>query len=290
MISDERFVDNVATEILLGIEEVYGYAEPKDLQLPFKFIQPYYSSSAESNFVLRIVSACEALEKKDKVKLEIFKMALLEAINRCITMFHGSASRLLALLDLNYLLNKSALPANIWARLMNCNNPEQPQLTIRFLDGLVRRLIDWEVKPPIDSIPWKRLVNNVSIAELPSTGEWLLGLAEQDHAGSKSIFSCVWDRLISQKDLLFEYWSDLYQVKDILLSAFMPDLSLKEKKSSLDELISEVDGDFLGGGVDFMRRELEEANQRFINGSVVGAVMVNVNMSAIVWVACNGKC
>ena len=269
MIDDKCFVNNVATEILLGIEEVYGYAEPKDLELPFKFIQPYYSNSAESNFVLRMVSACEALEEKDKAKLEIFKAALLEAIDRCITVFHGSASRLLALLDLNYLLNKSALPADIWARLMDCNNSEQPQLTIRFFDGLVERLINWEVKPSIASIPWKKLVNKVSIAELPLAGEWLLGLAEQDHASAKNIFSCVWNRIVIQKDLLFEYWSSLDQVKDILLSAFMPSLSLKEKRSSLDEFFSEADGDFLGGGDDFLRRKLEEANQWFINSSVV---------------------
>lgn len=235
MIDDKRFVDNVATEILLGIEEVYGYAEPKDLELPFKFIQPYYSNSAESNFVLRMVSACEALEEKDKARLEIFKAALLEAIYRCITVFHGSASRLLALLDLNYLLNKSALPADIWARLMNCNNSEQPQLTIRFLDGLVRRLIDWEVKPPIDSIPWKKLVNNVSIAELPSAGEWLLGLVEQDHVNSKNIFQCVLGRLANQKTLLHQYWSSLDSVKEVLLSSFMPSLPIKEKMSVLEK-------------------------------------------------------
>ena len=227
----QTLVNNLATELLQDIEVAYGYAHPDRTRRRFDFLQPHYADSRETNLIERILVAYRHLHPDKKT---LFREALLEAMERRLADFQGSASRLLGLLDLNYHLNPDALNSHLWARLINCRNESNPQMDARLIEGLIKKFRDWNINPDIRSLSWKKLLNDIPVAELPSAGEWLLGLAKSNPEESVRIFEATWTRVQrTDRRSLNEHWPDRDEIYGILFLAFLPNVPEVEKLKAL---------------------------------------------------------
>jgi len=231
--SNQVSIDETATSLLQDIEAAYGYAHPARTRWPFEFLQPHYADSRESNLVERILAAYACLGPGEQSTL---RAALREALERLLTAFQGSASRLLALLELNHRLNREALNSRTWLRLLDCRDPVNPESMARLLEGLIGKFRDWDIRPDIRFISWKKLLSEVSVAALPDAGEWLLNLAKQSPEDSIAIFRLTWERVKSEQEQLRQYWPDKSEIYDLLFAAFLlPEMSAKEKAGALRE-------------------------------------------------------
>lgn len=228
--SNNNVVDDLASSLLQDIEAVYGYAQPGSRRWPFEYLQPYYADSRETNLVQRLLAAYGQLEFSRQVT---FRLALMEALERCVNDFHGSASRMLAILDLNCRLNRDAMDARLWSRMIDCRDPENPQMTERLLEGLVSKFKSWSIKPDIRSLSWRSLIAEISIAALPEAGEWLLSLAKHSLDISVAIFCAVWQRAQAEREALQTYWPEAEEVYTLLFTAFLPEVQNKEKAAAL---------------------------------------------------------
>lgn len=256
-------INKLATELLHDIEVSRGYAHPDQSRRQFEFLLPHYTASREMSLIERIIEAYNQLETE---KQSIFRAAVLEAMERCLNEFRGSASRLLDLIELNHRLNRDALSSQTWSRLIDCRNADNPQLTTRLLEGLVRKFREWDITPDIRSISWKKLVSEVSIAELPTAGEWLLGLARHAPEDAIAIFHLVWARLNIERLPLGKYWSDREEIYDALFAAFLSDISVKERAMALRSHGLPVPGEVADCGCDELHSQLQAANDKFFDG------------------------
>ncbi len=256
-------INKLATELLHDIEVSHGYAHPDQSRRQFEFLQPHYTAIREMNLIERIVAAYSQLEAG---KQTIFMAALLEAMERCLNEFRGSATRLLDLIELNHRLNRDAMSSQTWSRLVDCRNPDNPQLTTRLLEGLVKKFREWDIKPGIRSLSWKKLVSEVSVAELPSAGVWLLGLARHDPEDAIAIFDLVWERLKRDQMSLREHWSDREEIYDMLFAAFLSDISFKERAMALRNNGLPIPGEVTVDGLEELRSQLQTANDEFYDG------------------------